>query len=135
LIRVAFLVVLTLAACPRLAGADEPNAFCDSIEEYILRVDDIAQNTDDPRLRKTQYEESLKKLLKAARAYFGPSCPCDRIMEAAKAQASVAEMYRKPAPGWEPGPTTENLLLFTRISRHVVRTQMKLTHWCWVKKK
>jgi hypothetical protein len=134
LVRAGLCLVVLAFILPLHATAEEkPNSFCDAIEKYILRVDDIAHGIDDAGKRRIQYDIALKKLMDAAHTYFGPSCPCDEILRDAKFQEYTVESYRKPPPGWEPGPTPENVVLFTQISRHTLRAQMELTKWCWEK--
>jgi hypothetical protein len=134
--RAAVCTVLALlwamSAVPHSSATTwEPTGLCDPVNNFIESVTDTADGDAERAIRQQAYTVALRTLLHKARRHFGPFWDHRPLKQDALAYIRHHERYREPPTGWEPGPSVENLLEFTRIGELGRKVYNNLTRWCW----
>ncbi|MCA1960118.1 MAG: hypothetical protein LDL33_04920 [Desulfomonile sp.] len=121
------------------ACAAEPNEECPTgllpaIDEFLENVNKVSLTDpiEDREQRLLSYEIAIRDLVREARRFYGPFCPCSEILRDAMAYIENAERIRTPPPGWDPKASLQNLLDNTDNARRSLMLQLRLTAWGWM---
>jgi len=110
-----------------------PTGLLPAIDEFLGSVNSVSltEPVEDRNLRFQSYESAARNLVREARRFYGPFCPCSEILRDAWAYIAHAERIRTPPPGWDPKAGLRNLLDNTDVVRRAVMLQLHVTAWGW----
>jgi len=137
-LRMTLLSILLLCFITPFGWAGERNEACPTgllpaIEDFLAGVNrvTIIDPVEDRGRRLHFYDLAVRNLVREARRFYGPFCPCSEILRDAWEYIENAEQRRTPPPGWDPKAGLQNLINNTDAARRSVMLQLRLTAWGW----